>query len=426
MALELFFEVLVLGLRNLWRNRLRSFLTMLGMIFGVGSVIAMLSVGAGARSQILARIQELGVRNIIINSVKPPQENKPDESESSWKDVYGLTFDDADYLEQVFSSVDLVHRVNRSRTRAWYQGRRTEAHVLGVAPEYLELFNLDVARGRPFEAIDLEQHAKVCLVRSSLIRELDILEDPVGLWLHLGEYPFEIIGILEDQELRSHTRKALALDGRIQEVYVPYSTSMRTFGIFDYVSRGGSRDASEVELDQVVVEVASIDEVMLTAEMITTALGTLHERKDWEVVIPLELLRQSEETQKVFHFVMLLIATISLIVGGIGIANIMLATITERTREIGIRRALGARRRDVAVQFLTETVVIALIGGLFGCLFGVLGSRGITEWTNWRSEVEPHYVLVALSISCTVGVLFGLWPARRAARMDPIGALRHE
>jgi putative ABC transport system permease protein len=272
----------------------------------------------------------------------------------------------------------------------------------------------------------MEKHAKVCLVRASLVRELEMLEDPIGTWLQLGRFPYQIVGVLADQELRSHTRKALALDGRIQEVYIPYATSMQTFGIFDYVERGGSSEASEVELDQIVAQVREIDDVMLTSEMVSAALGKLHPRKDWEVVIPLELLRQSEETQKVFHFVMLLIAAISLIVGGIGIANIMLATITERTREIGIRRALGARRRDVALQFLTETVVIALIGGLFGCLFGVLGSRGITEWTNWPSEIEPYYVLVALTISCTVGVLFGLWPARRAAHMDPIGALRHE
>jgi putative ABC transport system permease protein len=244
--------------------------------------------------------------------------------------------------------------------------------------------------------------------------------------LRIGRFPFQVIGILEDEQFHSYTRKALAIDDRSQEIYIPYATSMRTFGIYTYFRKAGSTERSEVELDQIIVQADQPDQVFPTARMIAAMLAKFHDRKDYEIVVPLELLQQSEETQRVFNVVMVLIASISLLVGGIGIANIMLATITERTKEIGIRRALGARRRDIMVQFLMETVAIAAIGGLMGALFGIGGIMGILEFTRWKALIAPHYVGISLLISCSVGILFGIYPARRAARMDPITALRHE
>ena len=425
MIFEYVYEVLLQGLKSLLRNKLRTFLTMLGMIFGVASVIAMLSVGAGARHQILARIQELGVQNIILNSVKPPEETKPDTDEQ-FKASYGLTFEDADYIDEVVTSVAEVLRVNKVTQRIWYGSKRLEATVLGVPSDHLRMFGLDVSKGRAFNEIDALEFAKVCIVRRDLVHQLETVQDPLGMWLQIGNYPFQIIGILEDEEFRSHTAKALAIDGRSQEVYIPYSTSMRTFGTVTFVERSGSQEFSEVELDQVILRTASTDEVFSTAQTVDALLERFHDRKDYEIVVPLELLRQKEETQKTFNLVMILIASISLIVGGIGIANIMLATITERTKEIGIRRALGARKRDIIVQFLTETTAIAAVGGLFGCGAGLLGIQGIVHWTDWKAIVAPHYVIIALGISCTVGILFGIYPARRAAHMDPISALRYE
>ena len=239
-------------------------------------------------------------------------------------------------------------------------------------------------------------------------------------------FPFEIIGILEDEQFRSHTRKALAIDDRSQEVYIPYTTSMRTFGTGTYMVRSGSREHTEVELDQIIVQAKSADQVFTTSQMIAALLKKFHDKKEYEIIVPLELLKQSEETQKVFNIFMVVIAGISLLVGGIGIANIMLATITERTKEIGIRRALGAQRKDILIQFLTETVAIAALGGLLGSLFGVAGILGIVEFTQWKALIAPHYIVISLLISCTVGILFGIFPARRAAMMDPITALRYE
>jgi putative ABC transport system permease protein len=424
-SLERPLEVLGQALRGLRRNRLRSFLTMLGMIFGVGSVIAMLSVGAGARAEILERIGELGVSNIILNSVKPPEETTP-QDEEQWLVHYGLTFDDADYIEQMVPGVASLLRVNRVTQHAWFGSKRIEASVLGVQPRHLSMFGLEIGRGRPFNAIDDDSRSKVCLVRPSFIRQLESTADPLGQSVFIGGYPFQIVGILKDQEFRSHTAKALNLDGVAQEIYVPYSTSMSTLGTTTVLFRSGGSEHSKVELDQIVVTTAAREQVFDTARVLSSALKHLHKKRDYEIVVPLELLQQSEATQRTFNLVMILIASISLLVGGIGIANIMLATITERTREIGVRRALGARRRDISIQFLTETASIAVVGGLIGCLAGLAAIQGIARWTEWNAIVEPYYVLVALGISCAVGILFGLYPARRAAQMNPIGALRHE
>jgi putative ABC transport system permease protein len=419
-------EIFVLGLSNLRRNKLRSFLTMLGMIFGVGSVIAMLSVGAGARHAILERIGQLGIQNIIVNSVKPPQEKKSQGNEENWVDRYGLTFDDEAAIREVCPTVERVFPVNLLRKPVWHGSSRVDAAVLGVLPEHLEMFRLRVGRGRPLNDIDERTDAKVCVVRKGLTRELSAMRDPLGMSLKVGGYSFEVVGVLEDEQFESHTRKALALDDRAHEVYVPYSTSMRTFGTATFVQRAGSEERSVVELDQLVVMAASPDLVYTTAKIIAAILARGHERKDYEIVIPLELLEQSERTQAVFNVVMVLIAAISLVVGGIGIANIMLATITERTREIGVRRALGATRSDITAQFLTETAAIGLIGGVLGCAFGFGVIQALVHFTGWRAIVEPQYFAISLLISAGVAVASGIYPARRAALLDPITSLRYE
>ncbi len=416
----------MLGVRNLRRNKLRSFLTMLGMIFGVGSVIAMLAVGAGARAEILARISELGVQNIIVNSVKPPDESKPKTTNRRWIDHYGLTFKDREVVEKTCPGVERILPVNAVRQRLWYQSHGIDCSVLGVEPEHLRTFGLVVRQGRAFNEIDEAEGTKVCIVRPSLVRELETLADPLGLSVRIGNEPFKIIGVLDDARFSSHTKKALAIDGQHQEVYIPYSTSMRDFGTVTILRRGGSEERSEVELDQMVVRAENADAVGPTSRVVGAILARFHEKKDYEIVVPLELLRQKEQTQAVFNVVMVLIAAISLLVGGIGIANIMLATITERTKEIGIRRAMGARRSDILLQFLTETAAIGVVGGLFGCLFGLGAIWALVHMAGWQAVVAWSSFALALSISVAVAILSGIYPARRAALMDPIRALRFE
>jgi putative ABC transport system permease protein len=427
MRLEAFLEVLALGLKNLLRNKLRTFLTMLGMIFGVGSVIAMLSVGAGARREILARIQELGIRNIIVHSVKPPEEAKPGtQEESRWMAKYGLLFEDRELLEATCPAIERVMPVNVVKQPVWRGSRRVNAAVMGVLPEHLAMFHLEVGRGRTFNEIDSKDRKQVCVVRRGLVQDLQLLDDPIGSMVHIGPEAYEIIGVLADAHFKAHTRAALAIDEHAQDVYIPYTTSMRNFGTITYVQRAGTQETSSVELDEMIVVVKDTDLVRTAAQMIERVLEHQHKKHDYEIVVPLLQLEQQERIQSVFNAVMIVIAAISLLVGGIGIANIMLATITERTREIGIRRAMGARRRDILTQFLTETAAIGVVGGLFGCLFGLAAVRVVVAFSGWQALTEPSYVLVALSISCLVAILAGIYPARRAALMDPIGALRYQ
>ncbi len=420
MSLEAFLEVLRLGLKNLLRNKLRTFLTMLGMIFGVGSVIAMLSVGAGARREILARIQELGINNIIVHSVKPPEEAKPGtQEESRWMAKYGLLFEDRALLEATCPAIERVMPVNVVKQPVWRGSRRVNAAVMGVLPEHLSMFHLAVGRGRAFNQVDAQE-------RNGLVQDLQLLDDPVGAQVHIGPEAYEIIGVLADAHFKAHTHEALAIDEHAQDVYIPYTTSMRNFGTFTYVQRAGTQETSSVELDEMIVVVKDTELVRTAAHMIERVLEHHHKKHDYEIVVPLLQLEQQERIQSVFNAVMIVIAAISLLVGGIGIANIMLATITERTREIGIRRAMGARRRDILTQFLTETAAIGVVGGLFGCLFGLAAVRVVVAFSGWQALTEPYYVIVALSISCLVAILAGIYPARRAALMDPIGALRYQ
>jgi putative ABC transport system permease protein len=427
MSLEAFLEVLGLGLKNLMRNKLRTFLTMLGMIFGVGSVIAMLSVGAGARREILARIQELGINNIIVHSVKPPEETKPGtRDQERWMAKYGLLFEDRELLEATCPAIERVLPVNIVKQPVWRGSRRSNAAVMGVLPEHLSMFHLEVSRGRLFNQVDADECKQVCVVRRGLVEDLQLLDDPLGTSIHIGDQAYEIVGILADAQFKKHTREALAIDEHAQDVYIPYTTSMRNFGTLTVVQRSGVQEISKIELDEMIVVVKDTSLVRPASRMIETVLARSHKKKDYEIVVPLLQLQQQEQIQSVFNAVMIVIAAISLLVGGIGIANIMLATITERTREIGIRRALGARRRDILTQFLTETAAIGVVGGLLGCLFGLCAVRAVVAYTGWQALTEPRYVLVALSISCLVAVVAGIYPARRAALMDPIGALRYQ
>ena len=424
---EKLWEEFLLGLRNLQRYKLRSFLTTLGIIFGISSVITMMAVGAGARSEILDRIQRLGVNNIILNTVRPPESTKASESgEEQWVGRFGLTFRDFRQVQNTCPTVERALPVHIVKKSVWYGSKRVHVKVFGVLPEHLETFHLVPRLGRAFNELDNQTFRRVCVIRESLLRELGILEDPLKLDLKIGRESFRVVGVLPSEKFDSPTSKALALDSRSSEVYVPYETVLKVYGTISTKQQAGSYESTQIELDQVIVKVRNTEEVFQTAKMLEAILGNLHKQKDYEIVVPLELLAQSEQTQKIFNIVMLLIAGISLVVGGIGIVNIMLATISERMREIGIRRALGAKRSGIAVQFLMETLAIATTGGILGCLMGLGGVFLISYFTGWRTIVSPQSVMISIGISCAVGVVFGLYPAIRAAKLDPIVALRHE
>jgi len=418
-------ESFQLAARNLLRHKLRSFLTTLGIVFGVASVISMLSVGAGAQQEILEQIERLGLTNIVVSSVRPPE--KKAEGAQRRAVGYGLTFRDLRQVRGTVPGVIEVLPVHIVREKVWAGSRELEeVHVHGVEAAHFRRLNLKAARGRLLTQADGEEGKRVCVVRASGARRLPGFVEPLGRDLRVGAHHWRIVGLLDDREFSTPMGEAIVAQRGAIEIFVPFASALQAYGISHVVRKAGSFELTRVELDQMLVSVRDRDAVLPVARVIRSVLEKFHDQADYEITVPLELLQQSEATQRVFNVVMLLIAGISLVVGGIGIVNIMLATITERTREIGIRRAVGARRRDITVQFLVETVTIALAGGVLGIAVGLGGVWAIVAYTGWKSVVTPASVGLSLVISCGVGVLFGLYPARRAAALDPIVALRHE
>ncbi len=418
-------EMLALAVKNLNRYKLRTFLTTSGIIFGIGAVISMMSVGAGAKAEILAQIEKLGITNIIATTVKPPEEKKATGREQSWTNNYGLTFRDADYLGSILESAKMVLRVHRARHKIYFRNRIIEAKVLGVQPEYFGALNIEIGMGRPICPADAVNARRVCVIGPGLVRELLYTGDPLEMSIRVGPECFNVVGVTAEEPVAAGAEGVLS-EGEGLRVYIPYETSLRRFGTFSIQFKTGSQEITKVELEEIIVSCRGVDDVLDSASVVSATLKNMHKRRDYEITVPLKQLQQVKKTQRIFRVVMVLIAGISLLVGGIGIANIMFATVTERTREIGIRRALGARRRDIVVQFLCETIVIALMGGIAGCGFGALGVFAIGKFTGWESAMNPDSMALALLISCLVGVLSGLAPARRAALFDPVASLRHE
>jgi putative ABC transport system permease protein len=417
-------EMFFLGIRNLVGYPLRTFLTTLGIVFGVAAVIAMLAVGEGAQAEILAQIGKLGIRNVIVNAVKPPEGQKPDTQRIS---SYGLTFRDYDQIRETIPGIRRALPVHTVKDMAWQGRLGVPVTVYGVTTEHLDLLRLDLAKGRKLRPLDALRFRRVCVIRSSLARELGYFGDLLELEIRIGDDVYRVVGVLADEEFASHTQKALGIDRKSSEIYAPYETILARRGTLSVRRSSGSFEATDVELNQIVVEADSEDRVLATARMIQQVLEKNHDGiPDYEIVVPLELLKQRQKTQQTFNIVLFLIAFISLLVGGIGIANIMLASITERTREIGIRRALGAKKRAILSQFLTETVTISVAGGVLGVAVGLGVVFAVAPAFGFQGIVTAPTVILALSISCAVGILSGIFPAIRAARLDPIAALRYE
>ncbi|MEE9390998.1 MAG: ABC transporter permease [Planctomycetota bacterium] len=422
----MYFELIIESMKNLARHKLRSFLTALGIIFGIASVMSMVSTGEGAKREILSQIGELGIRNIIINAKKPPVSDDVRETSTSRVLRYGLTFRDADQIRKTLPTVVRVLPVHDVKQWIWFKSRRLEAKVRGVTPEYFETLNLKVFFGRALSEVDALEQRRVCVVRAGLLRQARYLGDPLKLDLRIGTQFYRVVGLLPDYAFHSPNKAVLGIDDRALEVYVPFESVISRFGLESFNRQSGSSERTRVELNQIVCQVESKEEVLQTARCIKAIMKKFHPKKDYQTTVPLELLESSEKTQKVFNLVLPIIAGISLLVGGIGVLNIMLASITERTREIGIRRAIGATRLDITAQFLVETVTLTVVGGIIGVGVGIGGTYILERVTGWDTVVTPWAVTLSLGISCVTGVLFGLYPARRAAMMDPITALGRE
>ena len=414
-----------LGIKNLMLHKLRSLLTMLGMVFGVASVIAMLSIGEGASKEALEQIRKLGSTNIIISAVKPV-EDQAAATVRSVLSVYGLLYDDEQRIREVFPAVERTAPIKLVRKEGRLYERALELRVVGTTPEWFDLVRRRVLAGRTLLPRDVEMDAAVVVLTEYGARRLLATQGSLGELLRIGSDYFEVVGIVKSEEGGGGGGGAIQAPDQEVDAYVPLDVARKRFGDITIRRSSGSREQEQVELHQLIVQVASNDDVETTADGISAMLRRFHKKMDYRVDVPLGLLRQAEATQRTFNIVLGSIAGISLLVGGIGIMNIMLANVTERTREIGVRRAIGAKRKQIVIQFLIETVVLSTMGGLIGILVGVSIPVAVSFLANMPTVVTLWSLLLSVGISMTVGVLFGLYPAVRAANLDPIEALRHE
>jgi len=420
-----------LGLKSLRLHKLRSLLTVLGIVFGVCSVIAMLAIGEGASFEAQEQIKNLGSQNIILRSVKPPEEQKiTDRANQSFILTYGLTYLDIKRIRSTIPGVTVVVPGRIMREYVWNISRRVDCEILGTVPWYPQMRNHRVAHGRFFTEQEMDNQVNVCVLGSDMVKALFPLDSPLGRQVRVGSDYYSVIGVMEPSAKGPKTaepQQENSLNAAASHrMFIPLETAKTHYGEFLIKRRTGSMEAEQVQLHEVTVKVGSPDEVPAVADAIKQVMLRNHQKQDYEIVVPLELLKRAERTKQIFNIVLGSIAGISLLVGGIGIMNIMLATVTERTREIGIRRALGAKRRDIITQFLVETVMLSGAGGLIGVLLGVTVPLLVSHFAGMKTIVTFWSPLVAFTISALVGVVFGIYPAIRAASMDPVEALRHE
>jgi putative ABC transport system permease protein len=423
--LERLGHTLRLGLKSIGVHRLRSALTTMGIVLGVASVIVMLAVGEAARYKAIQQIKDLGAINIIVRSVKPVEEGN--QGQQQRQHSYGLTYRDQDRIQSTIPTVVSVTPIREFRKEIRYLDHRLEGRVVSVHANYLEMNGLTVSRGRFITPLDNERLANVAVLAAETAEKLFPVNDPMGKSVSIGEsHYYTVIGVTDHRASSAGIGSSLSAQDYNRDVYIPFATDRVRFGEVLSHRTATSFEREKLEISQITVAVDKMENVKKTAAIIQGVLEQYHSQKDTAITVPLDLLEKAEEAQRIFTLVLSAIASISLLVGGIGIMNIMLATVTERTKEIGIRRALGAKRRDIALQFIMETIVLASTGGLLGVALGMGLSLSVTYFFALPTIIRPWSPLLAFAVSVAVGLIFGTYPARRAAYMDPIEALRHE
>lgn len=402
------------ALEQLRQHKLRTFLTLLGMVFGVGAVIAMLSISEGAKQESLRLIESMGVDNLLIQSRELDQETLKEVREHS----IGLSYSDERAIQETLPTVEMVSA--EKKIKIWnlfslYDS--SNAQVLAVSPAYFSLSNLEVASGRQIDQEDEDRFAQVAVLGAQVATSLFPNQEAVGQTLKVNHLWVKVIGVLSDRDLSKDDFQGVRIGGDRNRVFIPLATADKRLYF----------ESLESELDAIRLRLSDKADPQRSARTVDYLLARRHgEQNDYELVIPAALLKQQQATQKIFTIVMSAIAGISLLVGGIGIMNIMLATVLERTREIGLLRAIGARQIDIQEQFLLESATVAGIGAVIGIFFGLFLAFAIQQFANWPVAWSLTAIILSVSICLITGIVFGWYPARKAARLDPIKALHAE
>ncbi len=421
-------ENTLIGLEGLRSHMLRSLLSMLGIIFGVGAVIAMLSIGEGAKQEALEQIQLMGMNNIIVEDVLIDEEAK-DEQSASFSE--GLQWVDARAVQELNPLVKTTVPIRDMQLDIRYKKERTKANIVSTTPEYADIMNFNAFDGSFFNFQDVEESRRVCALGGGIKRELFLFRDPLGEKVKIGNQWFTVIGIMEEKSITSSRKKGLPVYDMNQNVYIPITVALKRFtdigSKMSYTPGTGWEKTHESEINRFIAFAPNVSRIQEAANILKATMERRHNNaEDFKITVPEALLRQSQQTQRIFNIVMGAIAGISLLVGGIGIMNIMLASILERTREIGVRRAIGATRNDILGQFMMEAVMLSFVGGMIGILLGFTLTKIIAAYADWRTIVSLEAIFLAFCVSVGIGVIFGVYPARRAALKDPIESLRYE
>ena len=410
---------------SLVRHKLRSGLTTLGMVFGVGAVVAMLAIGGGAQAKAIDAIRDMGIDNLILLSRKPSVAASATKTKKKgdYVQAYGLTFNDCDRLAKVIPHLAREVRVRELTEKVWCGNRRVEARIIACDPTYAKTTNLRVDRGRFLSDLDLKGNLPVAILGADLVRDLFPISDALEGRVRIDQEWFQVVGLLAVKRTPGGTSSPAAEELN-RTIILPETTARSRFGLLSVQMETGSFQASRLEVARLVLTLEPGSDILKAKALARQVLDLTEKRDDVEVMAPLELLEEKRRVQRLFTIIMTSIASISLLVGGIGIMNIMLATVMERTREIGIRRALGARRIDILAQFLVETGVLSLVGGVIGLILGIGGAMIVTALAGWPTAITVASVIMPLVICLAVGLGFGIYPAHQAARMQPGEALR--
>ncbi len=407
-------EALRVALQNLGRRKMRSFLTMLGMIFGVAAVIAMLSIGAGAEQESLRIIENFGIRNIIIQS----KEFKPEELMQIRSESLGLSLRDLEAIQSVLIPTPLVSAKREVKVfQIFSEKGRSDSRVLGVSSSYPDINNLVLLQGSFFMPFDEDAVSQVCVLGITAKHKLFGFGDVIGKRIKINDQWMMVIGVLGDANLGRQEFEGVKIQNPNNDIYIPITTSLKKFNV----------DPLENELNEAVIQVGADGDLREQSAAISNLMATMHAFiDDYSLIVPEKLLVQNQRTQGIFNIVMGAIASISLLVGGIGIMNIMLASVLERTSEIGLRRAIGARKRDIREQFIAEALGLSLAGGIIGVGFGFAISRLVAAYSGWSTIITPESIALSFGVSSVVGLIFGIYPAVQASNLDPIECLHYE